>query len=375
MRPGPLPPPATCPISWQPQALTPVFYGARSLGPAEGAPVPLRIFFPSLDGAVESAPLLEGCARYPLVILAHGHCIGDVDHYRRWFRLPAQLARSGYVVVVPQLAGLAGGLHPSSPDHPDLPTLAAVVQWARNGWEHADVALPAPATGIVGHSFGALLGARFAALGAVSAFAGLSGVWSDWPSRPLPVEEVDAATLLVWGGPLDFFTELPDSIWQGLPRPRHRVVFAEGEHWDYLGAVDVPCRPGRGPCQGLGAATDDLVTMFLARYLPPELAPDLPDRVPPSLEPPELVLTPEQEFFAGAHLVGFGGLGGDPSCALEVDFAIPSLVANRRTRETHSLERPCAWVHLISQRNRRLVNARPTGYSWCDFCFPAKADG
>lgn len=111
MAPGPTPPPATCPIGWQPAALTPVFFGARSLGTADGAPVSLRVFFPSLDGAVETAPLLEGCGRYPLVLFCHGHCIGEVGeaHHRRWFRIPAQLARAGYVVVVPHLAGNNGG--------------------------------------------------------------------------------------------------------------------------------------------------------------------------------------------------------------------------------------------------------------------------
>lgn len=372
---GPVPPPATCPIGWQPQALTPVFYGARSLGPGDGAPVPLRIFFPSLDGAVESAPLLAGCGRYPLIVLTHGHCIGDPEHYRRWFRLPAQLARSGYVVVIPHLAVTGSGGHPSAEDHPDLATLTSVISWVRTDWEHAEVVLPAPSTGILGHSFGALLGARFAAMEEVSAYAGLSGVWQDWPSRPLPIEEVDVATLLVWGGPLDFFTELPNSIWEQLPSPRHRVVFAEGEHWDYLGAQQPPCSRGRGPCHVLGSATDDLVTMFFARYLPPELATDLFDRVPPSLEPPELVLTPEQEFFAGAHLVGFEALSGEASCAVEVSFELPRLLANKRTHETHSLDRPCAWVRLISDRNRLVVSQRPAGYNWCDFCFPRRADG
>ncbi len=162
MTPAPTAPPATCPIGWQPQALAPVFFGARSLGPPDGAPVPLRIFFPSLDGSAESAPLLGGCGRYPLVLFAHGHCQGDTDHYDRWFRIPAQLARAGYVVVVPHLAGNAGGESPSVSTHPDEATLDAVLSWARSGWEHAGVLLPPPATGVVGHSFGAMLDARFA---------------------------------------------------------------------------------------------------------------------------------------------------------------------------------------------------------------------
>jgi hypothetical protein len=37
------------------------------------APVPLRVFMPSVDGAVLDAPILEGCGRYPVILLAHGH--------------------------------------------------------------------------------------------------------------------------------------------------------------------------------------------------------------------------------------------------------------------------------------------------------------
>ena len=46
---GPIPPRAGCPIGWQPSALTPVFHGYRTYAPADGAPVPLRVFYPSAD--------------------------------------------------------------------------------------------------------------------------------------------------------------------------------------------------------------------------------------------------------------------------------------------------------------------------------------
>jgi hypothetical protein len=374
---GPAPPPATCPIGWQPQALAPVFYGARSIGPPEGAPVPLRIWFPSLDGAVETAPLLEGCARYPLVVFCHGHCQGDVDHYRRWVRLPAQLARAGYVVVVPHLAGIAAGGSPSVPNHPDLATLDAVIAWARGGWEHSDVLMPPPATGLVGHSYGAGLAAVYSVDHEVGAYAGLSGPWADWfGGVPFPLTQLDIPTLLMWGGAFDFDAHLGDATWQQMARPRHRLVFAEGEHWDYLPESPVPCSAGPGLCHFLGAASHDVVTMFMGRYLPPELATDLPGRVPPSLQPPPLDdLTVEQRFFAGGYLNGWEGLAGDPSCDVTVSSATQRLVANRRTHETHSLDRPCAWVSQISSRNRWVVGARPAGYHWCDFCFPRLADG
>ena len=369
------PPPASCPIGWQPQALAPVFFGARSLGPAEGAPVPLRVFFPSLDGAVETAPILAGCGRYPLVVFCHGQCIGDPDHFRRWFRLPAQLARAGYVVVVPRLAAISGGSSPSVEDHADLATLDAVVTWARSTWEHSSVLMPPPHTGLAGHSFGAMLAARYATTHRVAAYAGLSGGWGDWfgdAPKPLPLLRIP--NFLAWGGPGDLFTQLSDTEWNQVSAPRHRTVFTQGEHWDHLAPTTVPCGQA-GVCPQIGPAVADLVTMFFARYLPPELATDLPGRVPGDLVPPPLVLTPEQEFFAGGYLNGYAGLPSGPGCAVTHSAGLERLVGNRRTKETHSLDHPCAFVRLISSRNRFETGQRPGGYSWCDFCFPARRDG
>jgi hypothetical protein len=117
--------------------------------------------------------------------------------------------------------------------------------------------------------------------------------------------------------------------------------------------------------------------MFLARYLPPELATDLPPRVPDTLAPPASWrdgLTFQQEFFAGGYLNGWEALDGD-DCGVEVSSATERLLANTRTRETHSVEHPCSWVDQISPRHKWFVGARPTGYHWCDFCFPSRADG
>jgi len=322
---GPLPPAPTCPIAWQPAALTPVFYGVRDLGPADGAPVRLRIFFPSLDGAVFSAPLLDGCGRYPLVLFVHGNCSGDPDVFLRWFVLPAQLARAGYVVVVPFLAATAAGIHPSITPHPDLDTLTAVATWARQSWEGRDLLLPQPVTAIVGHSYGALVAARFAAGGGVSAFAGLSGVWEDWPSPPLPISGVPAPILVVHGGSNDLFTRIPPGVWNALPRPRHRVIFTNGRHWDYLSVGAVPCDdPGPRPCPLIASAAADLVTMFLGRYLTPEFATDLPGRIPPTLIPPPLVLTPEQNFYAGGYLNGLQTALNTPGCELTIEKELPT---------------------------------------------------
>jgi len=51
---GPIPPVASCPIAWQPNALAPVFYGHRDYGASDGSPTDVRVFFPSLDGSPET---------------------------------------------------------------------------------------------------------------------------------------------------------------------------------------------------------------------------------------------------------------------------------------------------------------------------------
>jgi hypothetical protein len=317
---GPIPPPETCPIGWQPSALTPVFYGVREYEIADGAPTALRVFFPSLDGSVFSAPILDGCGQYPMIIFAHGHCPGDDSQYKKWFHLPAQLARSGYVVVVPNLPHISDT---PSGNPSDLRTLTDVLSWIRADWEHRNLLLPSSPIGIAGHSYGALLSALFAQAPEVAAFASLSGVWEEWPSRPLPIEGLDIPMLFIMGGPEDIFTSIPEELWDKLSRPRHRAIFKHGLHWDYLPKGETPCYIPRGDCRYLSGASVDLVTMFFAKYLPTELAPDLPDHIPDDLVPPPLVLTPEQAFYAGGHLISYKLLEGKPKCDVSLDHAMP----------------------------------------------------
>lgn len=339
---GPLPPPEGCGIEWQPSALAPVFYGVRDVA-ASGAPVALRVFFPSVDGSVFDAPILEGCGRYPVVLVAHGHCAGaPAEHYKRWYVLPVSLARSGYVVLVPDLPAM--DQEPGA-DHPALDTLADVLGWAREQWGHRDVLLPEPATGIIGHSHGAVLSARFADTTNLAAFASLSGRHSGALAATLPVA---APKLFMWGGLADLLgsSALSDEVWEALSPPKHRVAFTEGTHWSYVSAASTPCDHDDipGSCRHLVYAAADLVTMFFAKYLPPELSPHLPDRVPDSLLPPALVLTPEQEFFAAGHLVGIGLIEGKPGCEFDLGWetaepAVPFLrelpmsVAAKRVRD------------------------------------------
>ncbi len=316
-------PPATCAIGWQPSVLAPVFYGVRDLTPDDdGAPGHMRVFFPSLDGAVHSAPILEGCGRYPLILFAHGNCAED-DHHRNWLELPAQLARSGYVVAVPALPSIAGGLGPWADDHPDMDLLADIMAWMRSDWEHQSVLLPEPATGIAGHSWGALLAGQFATEHAIAAYVSLSGTWSEWPPvPPSPLSSLEMPKLFTWGtGFGDLFAALGQGQWDALPGTKHRAAFTDAGHWDYFPEGRSDCEELRGSCTLVPSLAMDLVACHFATYLPPECWAGFDFGIPDSLVPPPLTLTADQQFFAGAHLTGFPRLVDQDQDDCEVELA------------------------------------------------------
>jgi pimeloyl-ACP methyl ester carboxylesterase len=336
-RPEPIPPPETCPIGWQPSVLAPVFYGIRDYGPARdvvarakriatrprpdvvdlGAPTRIRVFFPSLDGAVWDAPILEGCGRYPLIVLAHGNCAEPAgDHYTKWYQLPVHLARSGYVVAVPLLSGTAGGAYPWDNDA-EVQLLKDVITWMRDRWEHRSVLMPEPATGVIGHSYGGLLAGRLAIEAGLAAYVSLSGAWSEWPEvPPNPVRSLAMPKLFTWGSGLGDVQSQYDGVWSGLPMPRHKAVIEGAGHWDYLAPGASSCERDRGPCTLVQFLASDVVALFFGKYLPPELWPDLGDGIPDSLLPPPLSLTDEQKFYASGHLSSFSIIGSREGCGV-----------------------------------------------------------
>jgi hypothetical protein len=315
----PIPPPDSCPITWQPHALAPVFHGRRDYGPRQGnAPVALRVFFPSIDASPATASILAGCGRYPAILFAHGQCQGDANHYRRWVQLPAQLARAGYVVVVPQIPDI---LTTPNPAHPALEAMADTLGWLRRTWEHRQVLMPAEATGVAGHSFGGVLTALFALTHEVAAYAAVGADWHG--SGIFPILDIRRPKLVIWGVD-DIFSQLTEQQWDDMSTPKHRAVFANGQHWDYLPPGQSPCHPERGACPHIAASAADLLTMFFGRYLPPELFPDLPSRIPSDLFPPELDLTREQEPFAANYLVGMPALGPHRECDVTLTEETPS---------------------------------------------------
>jgi pimeloyl-ACP methyl ester carboxylesterase len=319
---GPLHPGDRCPIGWQPNALAPVFYGVRDMSVSDGAPMPLRLFFPSLEGAVWSAPILKGCGRYPVVVFCHGYCPDDHgEHYKQWFELPRRLAKSGYVVLVPRVS--LTGIESENPSA--FADMTALLQWVRETWEHRALLLPSPATALIGHSWGGLLVGRFAAVSSdIAAFVSLSSGWEhDFPALALELERITVPKLFV-GGNEDPASLLSGGLWASLPAPKHRATFAPFAHWDYLPQGSISCCR-QSACSQLPGAVFDVVAMFLANYLPPEFAQDLPHRVPDSLTPPmPLPLTIAQEFYAGGNwLTAMAHMKAEPECEVSLDWDTP----------------------------------------------------
>src|SRR5687768_11169580 len=82
--------PPGCPIDWKPSALLPVWANWADFDESDGAPGPLRVFYPTLGPYFDTPPgsLPTDCGPYPLAIFLHGHCAGDTDVYKRWIRFP-----------------------------------------------------------------------------------------------------------------------------------------------------------------------------------------------------------------------------------------------------------------------------------------------
>jgi hypothetical protein len=334
---------ADCAIGWQPSVFTPVFYGHRdhtvrlplvpdvvsaSLGagrPGEQLPgitARLRVFYPSLDGSPPDAPLLRNCGRYPLVVFAHGQC-GEADHFQKWFELPATLARCGNVVLVHDLPATNGGTSPSQNDA-EVDLLRRLIRWARVDSEYAGVLMPDPATGLAGHSFGAGLTGRLVVenLVAVTAHASLSGTY------PSALQPRTIPKLLTWGtGGEDLLVPIED--WQDrLAMPAHVVELHDAGHWDYLPRGRSTCTGQRGGCTLVPALAADVVALFFGRYMPPERWRNGPPswlplpwfRVGRSLQPPPLLLTTEQRFFAGGHFSAWQLQDERPECGLTLNW-------------------------------------------------------
>lgn len=313
------------PIGWKPGVLAPVFYGYADYDSTVGAPTRLRVYYPSLDGSPQCAPFLTGPGMFPLVVFLHGQCSEDL-HYTKWFRLPAGLARAGYIVAMPDLTPIG---NPWDLGNATYGLVQTVITWMRTAWSHSDYVQKAPTLGIIGHSYGALHAGQLALTIPATAYVSLGGAWTEWPTGGgWPIMTLPVPKLLVWGT-LDWAAMLPDPTWNNLALPKHRLVFTDGEHWDYVPPSATTCDPVAGDCELIDDLTADFVALFLSKYMPPPMAAytPVPGVIPDSLvPPPALNLSTEQMFFGAGpnNLMSFGILGNHPDCSATLTWVTPN---------------------------------------------------
>jgi pimeloyl-ACP methyl ester carboxylesterase len=302
-------------------------------------PGAVRVFYPSLDARPKGARIVEKCERFPLVLFIHGQCQGDSRHYLQWVDLPAALARSGYVVTVSSLGGVEAW---SENGAQAALQLAQIIAWMRGHWVHRDRLMPEPNTAFVGHSYGATLAIALAGSVPGRAVVSLSGIIGEWPPSPAPaLSAIGMPSLFTWGrgddadagglipttgpgGTLD--PEAPRILWRSVPIPKHAAVFDSVGHWEYLTpehAAACDPRPGFRPCGFVPNLASDLVTAFMTRYVPPELAVTVPSHVPDDLYLPLAALPPSQAAYGGSFLSGFSAVKrsanrGPDACWTEV---------------------------------------------------------
>ena len=246
-----------------------------------------------------------------MVIFLHGQCTSDSDVYLRWTQLPAALARSGYVVVVPKAPNINRPFDQVNLDH-----MEAVLNWMHSGWKYGGHLLRSPGPAIVGHSYGAVMGVKLAPRVGASAYVSLSGTWLDWNEEEFKIlADHNVPSLFAWGGGnADARAHLDDphivpTLWSRIKSIKHKLVFEEAKHWDYLPSGDKPCldEEPKGKCSLVPSLAADYAALFLSRYVPPAGA-GIDGLIPPSLTVPTVVRTPLQDLFWSGHLQGVKSL-------------------------------------------------------------------
>lgn len=282
---------------------TPVFFGFKEFAPNDGAPATLRVFFPSLDGSPQNASLYSGCGKYPLILLLHG----DGATYQTWFDLPAQLARVGFIVAVPDV-----NRGPNSDLQVAVAGPTAVLRWLkrRGGEFHNSIA---DRLGVCGHSFGASQALLTAISLNASAFAGLSGEYGDIFNGAEPWQSLPCPAYLGWGtgdhtaGVDSWDLSVADAAiqWNKINRPKHVVTMFDAHHYDYITANSIGLDPsyGRGPCSYMPEISTDFLTTFFSKYMGPDV--NVTPNISDTLIPDPFTRTPEQEFFYGGFMLGF----------------------------------------------------------------------
>jgi alpha/beta superfamily hydrolase len=302
-------------IDWTPDVLHPVAADSREITEADGAPQAMRIYYPS-HAFNDTHRILKLCLdRWPLVLFLHGlspspPCDSNTPNYLRWRRIPSLLAKSGYVVAVPNYNAVVPEANSPMIDH-----MLGVIDWLRTSWEDARWVDKRPTSvAVAGHSFGALLAARLAQKRpGMGAFIGLGGSFNQLNTDGHAVlQSLALPSFFMWSDNLDLapFENLDEGgFWNDVPGPKHAAVHSGG-HFDYVPAAS-SCGDPRGDCAPIEPVAAELIALFLARHMP--LARSA-SNIPINLVPPVVPLTPNQQFYGGGQFPGLKAMKSDRAC-------------------------------------------------------------
>lgn len=330
----------------------PAFYGIQDLSFEDGRG--LRVMYPTAENYVFDAPLLDGT--YPLVVFAHGSragsgvqlCPKDTSQdYKRWTSVLYLLARSGFVVVAPDVSDI---LHdPASASE----VLEETVHWMHSHWSGRQVlfrpfvfqdpdvhrsraaaeddlrvhlagvgtgigignddthflGMPTP-VGVIGHSWGARAAALAAANRniAVDAYAAIAGAFDD--NEVIRAVGSLRSTLLVAGALDGQNASYLPPLWNSMPAPKSQVLLAGSDHWSWFSPDSGlhPCEAGdqSAYCPIAWQVAGEVLKNFMAKQL-----------LNLWMVPPYLLGS------SGGQLSLMNQLWNDPKCALKVRWDDP----------------------------------------------------
>jgi hypothetical protein len=227
----------------------------------------IRVFFPSWDGAIWSAPIAEGS--YPLVIFLHGQrdagdgmCPEDTSNdYQRWWAALQLLPRTGVIVAAPDLSDVIG------PDPTTVaPRLQQTIDFMRGAWEFSSSV--SPELGLAGHSWGANAAISAAASGTFGARAYASvavtrenNYGADYRALAIPTLLIAGMNDLL-GGPLR------QSDFDLGPTPRYQVALAGMDHFGWFARTELwRCDGSEEDCRSGAWIISEMLASFFARHL------------------------------------------------------------------------------------------------------------
>ena len=282
-------------VNWIADVAHPVAAGSVDIQGVPGSHRTMAIHYPayhpqpvfeasfSTSPVLKPPPMLRLCGvRYPVILFLHGNGPSPVSlTYQKWRRLPAALARSGYIVVVPSHSGD----RTFSQAHVDA--AQRDLEWVRSGWDQSNWVSKRPQFGVAGHSNGALQAFYLALrLPEVISFALLSAnlAGDTFFFSEVVQEVVELATpkSFVWAR--NDNAENFAGYWTPLKGPKYEIAY-DGRHFDYFDPEDSPTYWSRGPCDKIRVLAPELVALFFASTFISHT------QVPTDLRTPHVVLS------------------------------------------------------------------------------------